>query len=166
MIRILSSNLWRNIDLNVEEIGSIFPTFQGLQWRAEARHWCRACARQRGGEPGRHGRQTIQALPHSCNLWGWSWLWWLYMGMINLSQFCFSPARIPGLSIKVISPEEKRWRKKRVWIFVCKKYHILSSGFFCLVSWNRLRKEFPNLKKVWLNFGCLHPSIVGNMKLS
>ena len=24
--------------------------------------------------------------------------------------------------------------------------HLLSSGFFCLVSWNRLRKEFPNLE--------------------
>ena len=55
---------------------------------------------------------------------------------------------MPGLSIKVISPGEK----KSTFSATTERFletlflHLLSSGFFCLVSWNRLRKEFPNLE--------------------
>ena len=89
-------------------------------------------------------------------------------GNEHLSQFCFSPARMPGLSIKVISPGKNAKRNelgaKKVLNLSCKKCHILSNGFFCLVSWNRLRNEFPNLKKkIYTILVELHPGIGGKV---
>lgn len=84
-------------------------------------------------------------------------------GNEHLSQFCFSPARMPGLSIKVISPGKNA--KKSIEFSWKKTCHILSNGFFCLVSWNRLRNEFPNLKKkIYTILVELHPGIVGELE--